>query len=45
LGVLGWALQSLMEFSLYIPALSWSAFAFLGWMIAKGEVGSAKVET
>jgi hypothetical protein len=35
LGVLGWALQSLMEFSLYIPALSWSAFAFLGWMIGK----------
>jgi O-antigen ligase len=32
LGVLGWALQSLMEFALYIPALSWSAFAFLGWM-------------
>ena len=43
LGVLGWALQSLMEFSLYIPALSWSAFAFLGWMIAKVEVGSAEV--
>ena len=32
LGVLGWALQSLMEFALYIPALSWVAFAFLGWM-------------
>jgi O-antigen ligase len=32
LGVLGWALQSLMEFALYIPALSWAAFAFLGWM-------------
>jgi putative inorganic carbon (hco3(-)) transporter len=33
LGVLGWALQSLMEFALYIPALSWTAFAFLGWMV------------
>jgi O-antigen ligase len=42
LGVLGWALQSLMEFSLYIPALSWSAFAFLGWMIGKSGVGSAE---
>jgi O-Antigen ligase len=42
LGVLGWALQSLMEFALYIPALSWSAFAFLGWMVGKGEVGNAK---
>jgi len=39
LGVLGWALQSLMEFALYIPALSWSAFAFLGWMM-----GSSKSE-
>jgi O-antigen ligase len=38
-GVLGFALQSLMEFSLYIPALSWTAFAFLGWMMgcAKSE--------
>src|SRR5262249_53337746 len=36
LGVLGWSLQSLMEFSLYIPALSWSAFAFLGWMMGQG---------
>jgi len=34
LGVLGWALQSLMEFSLYIPALSWSAFALLGWLVS-----------
>lgn len=38
LGVLGWSLQSLMEFALYIPALSWSAFAFLGWMIGKAQV-------
>jgi hypothetical protein len=37
LGVLGWSLQSLMEFALYIPALSWPAFAFLGWMIGKAE--------
>ncbi len=33
LGVLGWALQGLMEFGLYIPALAWPAFAFLGWFV------------
>lgn len=43
LGVLGWALQSLMEFSLYIPALSWSAFAFLGWMIGKCEAATPQI--
>jgi len=35
LGVLGWSLQCLLEFSLYIPALSWPAFAFLGWLLAR----------
>ena len=33
LGVLGWSLQSLFEFGLYIPALAWTAFAFLGWLL------------
>ncbi len=33
LGLLGWALQSLLEFGLYIPALAWPAFAFLGWLV------------
>jgi hypothetical protein len=33
LGVLGWSLQSLVEFGLYIPALAWPAFAFLGWLL------------
>ena len=32
LGVLGWSLQSLVEFGLYIPALAWPAFTFLGWL-------------
>lgn len=32
LGLLGWALQSLFEFGLYIPALAWPAFTFLGWI-------------
>lgn len=30
LGLLGWALQGLIEFDLYLPALSWPAFALLG---------------
>jgi hypothetical protein len=34
LGVLGWALQGLLEFGLYIPALAWAAFALLGWLLA-----------
>jgi O-antigen ligase len=33
LGVLGWALQGLFEFGLYIPALAWPAFAFLGLLL------------
>lgn len=32
LGLLGWTLQSFVEFLLYIPALAWLAFAFLGWL-------------
>ena len=35
LGVLGWALQSVLEFSLYIPALAWIAFAFLGLLLRR----------
>jgi O-antigen ligase len=33
LGVLGWSLQSLIEFDLYIPGLAWPAFACLGWLL------------
>ena len=33
LGVLGWALQSCVEFGLYIPAISWSAFVLFGWLL------------
>jgi O-antigen ligase len=35
LGVLGWALQGLVEFGLYLPALAWPAFAFLGWLLGR----------
>jgi hypothetical protein len=32
LGLVGWAIQSLVEFGLYIPAMSWPAFLLLGWL-------------
>ena len=35
LGVLGWALQGLVEFGLYIPALAWPAFALMGWLLGR----------
>lgn len=35
LGVLGYAVQGLVEFGLYIPALSWTAFALLGWLLGQ----------
>jgi O-antigen ligase len=34
LGLLGWLLQGLMEFGLYIPALAWTGFALMGWLLA-----------
>ena len=42
LGVLGWSLQSFLEFGLYIPALAWPAFAFLGWLLGRqGQMPSS----
>jgi O-antigen ligase len=37
LGVLGWCLQGLFEFGLFLPALSWPAFLFLGWLLRQAE--------
>jgi O-antigen ligase len=34
LGLLGWSLQGLTEFGLYIPALAWPAFSLMGWLLA-----------
>jgi hypothetical protein len=39
LGVLGWAMQSLVEFGLYIPAIGWLAFAFMGWLLGQPRNG------
>ena len=41
LGVLGWSLQSLMEFGLYIPALAWPAFTFFGWLLGQRKATTA----
>jgi hypothetical protein len=35
LGLLGWSLQSLLEFGLYIPALAWYSFACLGLLLGR----------
>ncbi len=34
LGVLSWFVQGLGEFSLYVPALAWTAFTLLGMLLA-----------
>ena len=36
LGLLGWAVQGLLEFGLYVPALAWCAFAIMGTLVAQG---------
>ncbi len=33
LGLLGWTLHGFVDFSLYIPAIAWTAFALLGWLL------------
>lgn len=34
LGLVGWALQGFVEFGLYIPAIAWSAFLLMGWLLS-----------
>jgi len=48
LGLLGWSLQSLMEFGLYIPALAWPAFTLLGGLLGRspevsGDLTQARI--
>jgi len=45
LGVLGWSLQSLIEFGLYIPALAWPAFTFLGWLLGRQKTNNTCAPT
>ncbi len=35
IGLLGWFLQGIGEFSLYVPALAWTAFTLLGCLLAR----------
>jgi len=44
LGFLGWALQSTMEFGLYIPALAWPAFSLAGWLLAAQPERSSPIK-
>lgn len=37
LGLLGWFLQSFAEFTLYIPALAWTAFLLAGKLLGEAE--------
>lgn len=34
-GLLAWFVQGLMEFSLYVPALAWTAFTLAGCLMAR----------
>jgi len=38
LGLLGWTVQSTVEFGLYIPAIGWLGFALLGWLLAQPSI-------
>lgn len=44
LGLLGWALQGLIDFGLYIPALSWPFFTLLGWGAGWVEPGQNPID-
>ena len=38
LGLVGMALQSFVEFGLYIPALAWPFFLLFGWLLGTQEL-------
>lgn len=42
MGLLGWWFQSFVEFPLYIPAIAWPAFAFMGWQLAACTLDESK---
>jgi hypothetical protein len=39
-GLLGWFVQGIGEFSLYVPALAWTAFMLLGCLLRRSENGN-----
>lgn len=40
LGLIGWALQSFVEFGLYVPAIGWTAMLMLGWLTGLAQTAS-----
>jgi O-antigen ligase len=45
LGLVAWSLHEFVEFGLYIPALSWTAFTLMGWLIGTVEVPAKAPQT
>ncbi len=43
-GLLLWSLQALMEFTLYVPAVAWTALAFAGWLLGSTDAQPGKAE-
>ena len=43
-GLLGFALQSFVEFGLYIPALAWPFFLLLGWAVSQNSPTPAEMD-
>jgi O-antigen ligase len=43
LGLVGWSLQGLMEFGLYIPSLAWPAFTLLGLVLGRKAIDNPAV--
>jgi hypothetical protein len=43
-GLLGWFIQGIGEFSLYIPALAWTAFALLGCLLGYLELSGNRID-
>jgi O-antigen ligase len=41
LGIFAWSLQEFVEFGLFIPALSWTAFTLMGWLVGMVEETAA----
>lgn len=37
LGISAWTAQSAIEFTLYVPALAWTAFGLMGWLLGSTQ--------
>lgn len=44
LGLLAWFVQGLMEFSLYVPALAWTAFTLAGCLLHRAAIQFDKIQ-